>query len=45
MAEDKMALLDLLRKGQEPDGDVLAEGVRWLLQEPARSAVARWCTA
>jgi putative transposase len=33
MAEDKMALLDALRKGDEPDGDVLAQGVRWLLHE------------
>jgi putative transposase len=33
MAEEKMALLDLLRKGEEPAGDVLVEGVRWLLQE------------
>jgi putative transposase len=33
MAEEKMALLDVLRKGEEPDGDVLVEGLRWLLQE------------
>jgi putative transposase len=33
MAEEKMALLDLLRKGEEPAGDALVEGVRWLLQE------------
>jgi putative transposase len=33
MAEDKMALLDLLRKGEEPGSDVLVDGVRWLLQE------------
>ena len=33
MAENKMALLDALRKGDEPDGDVLAQGVRWLLHE------------
>jgi hypothetical protein len=30
MAEEKMALLDRLRKGEEPGGDVLVEGVRWL---------------
>jgi putative transposase len=33
MAEEKMALLDVLRKGEEPVGDVLVEGMRWLLQE------------
>src|SRR5262252_554382 len=32
MAGHKMALFDALRKGDEPDGDVLAQGVRWLLQ-------------
>jgi transposase-like protein len=33
MAEEKMALLDVLRKGEKPGGDVLVEGLRWLLQE------------
>jgi transposase-like protein len=33
MAEEKMALMDVLRKGEEPDGDVLVDGLRWLLQE------------
>jgi putative transposase len=33
MAEDKMALLESLRKGEEPAGDLLREAVRWLLQE------------
>ena len=33
MAEEKMALLEVLRKGEEPGGDVLVEGLRWLLQE------------
>src|SRR5918912_1215071 len=33
MAEEKMALLELLRKGEEPGGDVLVEGLRWLLQQ------------
>jgi putative transposase len=33
MAEEKMALLEALRKGDEPAGDVLVEGLRWLLQE------------
>jgi putative transposase len=33
VADDKMALLELLRKGAEPEGDVLRESMRWLLQE------------
>ena len=33
MAEEKMALPDVRRKGEEPGGDVLVEGLRWLLQE------------
>jgi putative transposase len=33
MAEEKMALLDVLRKGEERGVDVLVEGLRWLLQE------------
>ena len=33
MADDKMALLESLRKGEEPAGDFLREAVRWLLQE------------
>jgi putative transposase len=40
MAENKMALLDVLRKGEEPDGDVLAQGVRWLLQELMEAEVS-----
>src|SRR5919202_6037369 len=28
-----MALLDVLRKGDEPGGDVLVDGLRWLFQE------------
>src|SRR5918912_1657840 len=40
MAEDKMALLELLRKGEEPGGDVLAEGMRWLLQELMEAEVS-----
>jgi hypothetical protein len=28
-----MALSDVLREGEEPGGDVLVEGLRWLLQE------------
>ena len=33
MAEEKVALLEALRKGEEPASDVLVEGLRWLLQE------------
>jgi transposase-like protein len=40
MAEEKMALLDVLRKGEEPGGDVLVEGLRWLLQELMDAAVS-----
>jgi transposase-like protein len=40
MAEEKMALLDRLRKGEEPGGDVLVEGVRWLLQELMEAEVS-----
>jgi transposase-like protein len=40
MAEDKMALVDLLRKGEEPGGDVLVEGMRWLLQELMEAEVS-----
>jgi transposase-like protein len=40
MAEDKMALLELLRKGEEPGGDVLADGLRWLLEELMEAEVS-----
>jgi len=32
MATDRMALVDVLRKGQDPEADLLQEGVRWLIQ-------------
>src|SRR5207248_200216 len=32
MATDRMALVDVLRKGQDPEADLLPEGVRWLIQ-------------
>jgi transposase-like protein len=35
-----MALLDLLRKGQEPDSDFLREAVRWLVQELMEAEVS-----
>ncbi len=40
MADEKMALLDVLRKGQESEGDVLVEGMRWLLQELMEAEVS-----
>jgi hypothetical protein len=40
MAEDKMALLERLRKGEEPGGAVLADGMRWLLQELMEAEVS-----
>jgi transposase-like protein len=40
MAEDTMALLDLRRKGEEPGGDVLVDGLRWLLQELMEAEVS-----
>src|SRR3712207_1019437 len=33
MAEERMPVLDLLRKGEEPEGDPLRELVRWAVQE------------
>jgi transposase-like protein len=40
MAEETMALLELLRKGEEPEGDVLVNGMRWLLQELMEAEVS-----
>jgi putative transposase len=33
MATDRMALVDVLRKGEDPQADFLQDGVRWLVQE------------
>src|SRR5919199_6851012 len=33
MATDRMTLVDVLRKGEDPAADFLQEGVRWLVQE------------
>jgi transposase-like protein len=35
-----MALVDVLRKGQDPEADFLPEGVRWLVQELMEAAVS-----
>lgn len=33
MATDRMALVDVLGKGEDPEADFLQDGVRWLVQE------------
>ena len=33
MAEERMPFRELLRKGEEPEGDPLREIVRWAVQE------------
>jgi putative transposase len=40
MATARMALADLLRKGQDPEADFLKEGVRWLVQELMEAEVS-----
>ena len=40
MAEERMALPEALRKGEEPGGDVLRELVRWTVQELMEAEVA-----
>jgi len=40
MATDRMALVDVLRKGEDPQGDFLQEGVRWLIQELMEAEVS-----
>ena len=35
-----MALLELLRKGEEPGSDFLRESVRWLVQELMEAEVS-----
>jgi putative transposase len=40
MATDRMALVDVLRKGQDPEADFLKEGVRWLVQELMEAEVS-----
>jgi putative transposase len=40
MATDRMALVDVLRKGEDPEADFLQEGVRWLLQELIEAEVS-----
>lgn len=40
MATDRMALLDVLRKGEDPEADFLQDGVRWLVQELMEAEVS-----
>jgi putative transposase len=40
MATERMALMDVLRKGEDPAADVLQEGVRWLVQELMEAEVS-----
>ena len=40
MATDRMALVDVLRKGEDPEADFLQEGVRWLVQELMEAEVS-----
>lgn len=40
MATDRMALVDVLRKGEDPEADFLKEGVRWLIQELMEAEVS-----
>ena len=40
MAEQRMPLRELLRKGEEPEGDPLREMVRWAVQELMEAEVS-----
>jgi len=40
MATDRMALVDVLRKGENPEVDFLQKGVRWLIQELIEAEVS-----
>jgi len=40
VATDKMTLMDVLRKGEEPETDMLQEGVRWLVQQLMEAEVS-----
>jgi len=39
-ATDRMARVDVLRKGEDPEADFLQEGVRWLIQEVIEAEVS-----
>ena len=40
MATDRMTRVDVLGKGEDPEADVLKEGVRWLIQELIEAEVS-----
>jgi putative transposase len=40
VATDSMALVDVLRKGADPEADLLQEGVRWLVQQLMEAEVS-----
>jgi putative transposase len=40
MATDRMTLVDVLRKGEDPEADFLREGMRWLIHELMETEVS-----
>ena len=40
MATDRMTLVDVLRKGADPEADFLREGIRWLIHELMQTEVS-----
>ena len=40
VATDRMALVGVLRKGEDPQADFLQDGVRWLVQELMEAEVS-----
>ena len=40
MAANTMTLVDVLRKGEDPEVDFLREGMRWLIQELMETEVS-----
>ncbi len=40
MAAERMTLVDVLRKGEDPEVDFLREGMRWLIQELMETEVS-----
>jgi hypothetical protein len=40
MAAERMTLVDVLRKGEDPEADFLREGMRWLIQELMETEVS-----
>src|SRR3712207_392920 len=40
MAAERMTLVDVLRKGEDPEVDFLCEGMRWLIQQLMETEVS-----